>query len=695
MKTNIPLIAALFMSSFASSQVGIHTDTPIAPLDVRGAVRGGTPNTSATVGLNSAAFGTNNEASGVQSFAVGMNNTVTGIRSAAFGATNVISDRHTFAFGQTNTVSRAFSMAIGQSNIVSGGASLALGISNEALSMNTLAIGGSNIVAGSFSTTIGRSLTARDSENQFVIGRGNAVRMGSGVAWGPTDPLFQIGNADVLAVGNLPNNALTILKNAHTGIGIIGQEAAAKPTEMLDIGSEGVRIRDINTAPYQGDIQTDRLVVANTNGILKTLPDTSSLAIEPWQVENTTNKATGNTQNIYQNGNVGIGNFSTSTPIAPLDVRGSVRGGSPNTSATVGTNSAAFGSDNVASGTQSFAVGQGNTASGIRSAAFGTNNTASGINAFAAGQGNVVSQNNTAFGSNNTISGANYAFVSGIGNTVSGAGSVSFGGANTVNSPISTAIGRNLRAIDSENQFVIGRSNAIQTGSGAAWDLTDPLFQIGNSIVSGQSNNAITVLKSGRTGIGIIGTEAAAKPTEMLDIGSEGVRIRDINTVPYQGNTQTDRPVVADANGVLKTVDATASVFGQAVATTTNLNAIPSGTWVEVTNAQITLPQAGTYMISADVITSVDTSSGGNTSISARLFNVTDGTMVPNTLRILSQSINYASGNHTAPVTTYITVTGPTTIRLEAQKNIVSGTPTAHVFSNPVAGLTTLGFHKL
>jgi hypothetical protein len=49
--------------------------------------------------------------------------------------------------------------------------------------------------------------------------------------------------------------------------------------------------------------------------------DTSiGLSVEPWQVENTTDKATTNSQNIYQMGNIGI---KTDTPNSALTVNGS------------------------------------------------------------------------------------------------------------------------------------------------------------------------------------------------------------------------------------------------------------------------------------------------------------------------------------------------------------------------------------
>ncbi|MDH1603981.1 MULTISPECIES: hypothetical protein [Empedobacter] len=48
--------------------------------------------------------------------------------------------------------------------------------------------------------------------------------------------------------------------------------------------------------------------------------------IEPWYVENTTTKANDNNQNIYQNGNVGVGDFTGSATQANLHVKGNVLG---------------------------------------------------------------------------------------------------------------------------------------------------------------------------------------------------------------------------------------------------------------------------------------------------------------------------------------------------------------------------------
>jgi len=54
---------------------------------------------------------------------------------------------------------------------------------------------------------------------------------------------------------------------------------------------------------------TENIVVADATGVIKTLPQ-SNLAIEPWDVQSTTTKATLNTQNIFMTGGVAIGRNS-------------------------------------------------------------------------------------------------------------------------------------------------------------------------------------------------------------------------------------------------------------------------------------------------------------------------------------------------------------------------------------------------
>jgi hypothetical protein len=118
-----------------------------------------------------------------------------------------------------------------------------------------------------------------------------------------------------------------------------------------------------------------------------------------------------------------------------------------------------------------------------------------------------------------------------------------------------------------------------------------------------QQANDVAVTSTGRIGIGTIA------PTEKLDILSGNARIRDINT--NTGVAGTDRTVVADANGVLKTIALTSySLFHArlaadqsliASAITTLLFATPLTTSAyysyNTTTGVLTFNQPGNYLV--------------------------------------------------------------------------------------------------
>ena len=258
---------------------------------------------------------------------------------------------------------------------------------------------------------------------------------------------------------------------------------------------------------------------------------------EPWFNQADDTEATANTQNIYQTGNVAIQKTDNYSGTA-LDVEGAAYIGI-NPTGSVGSNSLAVGDGVEASGRSSLAVGLSDPNYGIT--------RTGGRGAFANG---YVSQANDdySFASGSLVfANATGAAVFGWINESSGQYSLIAGNQN-VNSGEFAFVTGIRNEIASYSSAVFGRNNAIKTGDPTGWLPTDALFQVGNG--GGTPNNALTILKNGDTGIGIAGTEAAAKPTERLDIGSGNVRVRDINT---NTGAATDNVVVADANGVLKT----------------------------------------------------------------------------------------------------------------------------------------------
>ncbi|MFD2037534.1 hypothetical protein ACFSKL_22260 [Belliella marina] len=272
------------------------------------------------------------------------------------------------------------------------------------------------------------------------------------------------------------------------------------------------------------------------------LASAEDLKTEPWFDQVSNDEATENTQNIYQMGSVSILKDQVRVAALALDVFGPVSFGGTHTGAA-GINSVILGgNNNMASGTNAVAGGENARAMGNFSFAFGPGSDALGHNTTNFGQNSSA----TALSANSFIAG-------GTGNTTSAINTFATGLTSTASGQHSFAAG-SLSIASSQSEAVIGRANAITTGDASAIVATDAIFQVGIGGTAATRRNAMTVLKNGNIGVGIIGTEAAAKPTERLDVGSLGVRIRDINTAPYAGNSATDNVVVADGNGVLKTV---------------------------------------------------------------------------------------------------------------------------------------------
>ncbi|WP_411092319.1 hypothetical protein [Streptomyces sp. 049-1] len=126
-----------------------------------------------------------------------------------------------------------------------------------------------------------------------------------------------------------------------------------------------------------------------------------------------------------------------------------------------------------------------------------------------------------------------------------------------------------------------------------------------------------------------------------------------------------------------------------------------SGSWIN-TGLVVTLPEAGVYEISATLHTVIATnpSSGPyNIAIAGRLFNVTaNGAIAGSQYTAQQTASNAAPANYTSDADfgsfhKFVTVTAPTTIRLEVARIDTGGTPVA------TTGLQTantrLGFKKI
>ncbi|MFF3654874.1 hypothetical protein [Streptomyces olivochromogenes] len=138
-------------------------------------------------------------------------------------------------------------------------------------------------------------------------------------------------------------------------------------------------------------------------------------------------------------------------------------------------------------------------------------------------------------------------------------------------------------------------------------------------------------------------------------------------------------------------------VSGEAFGADANLQAVASGAWV-ATGAQVLLPEAGTYALSADFYSHINATTPWAVAINARLFNVTAGAPVTGTTRrIQFGNINDPGGGtvmalqNAGSLNTFLTVTGPTTIRLEGQRQHVGFNDSAQA----ILGGARLGFAKV
>src|SRR5690606_379071 len=208
----------------------------------------------------------------------------------------------------------------------------------------------------------------------------------------------------------------------------------------------------------------------------------ADIKTEPWYSQDTNTEATENTENIYQMGKVAIGR-DEAVAGARLDVAGSATVGEGNTflNDLEGLNSLAVGVDNHV-GVRGFVAGFENTVSGANSFAVGAQNEVTGPTSVAMGTGsNASGTNSVAIGSHATASATNSVVLGGSNNTSSGINAFSGGSSAVASGDNAIAFGLGVTA-SSFAEIVLGKYNAITTGTGSSAVSADPLFQIGNGL---------------------------------------------------------------------------------------------------------------------------------------------------------------------------------------------------------------------
>ena len=441
-----------------------------------------------------------------------------------------------------------------------GDYSVAMGYKTKATGKYSSAFGSLNTAAGWYCTSMGYG-TLANAINSVAIGKYN-VGSGNPSSWVPEDPIFEIG---IGAAQVERQNAMTVLKNGNVGIGPANPTAKLEVAGQVKItggnpGSGKVLTSDAAglatwetlpegglSLPYEGtgsfsdiafSVRNDQMGINAIRGIAGSTSPWSNVAVEginygeaglgisgialstsgiTYGVRGEVNSILGfsgyfNGGKFYVSGNMGIG---TSSPAALLHAEGTAAGqgnvvfigeyktspGNPPVSGA-GTrmmwypDKAAFRAGHVI-GTHWDAANIGNF-----STAFGSSTTASGDYSLAAGaNATALGRFSIACGYSNIASGE-YSAAIGNGITASGRFSVGVGQSIMSTGIFSAAIGEGIEAT-SYCETVIGRYNSKYTpASATSWNASDRIFVIANGSSLVDRNNAITVLKSGNTGIG-------------------------------------------------------------------------------------------------------------------------------------------------------------------------------------------------
>ncbi|ROI00198.1 hypothetical protein EGI05_04755 [Chryseobacterium daecheongense] len=158
-----------------------------------------------------------------------------------------------------------------------------------------------------------------------------------------------------------------------------------------------------------------------------------------------------------------------------------------------------------------------------------------------------------------------------------------------------------------------------------------------------QQTNDFSVTNTGQVGIG------TTAPTEKLDVSSGNLRVRNINSNVGVGGT--DRVVVADANGVLKTIDFTAySLFHARLAADQNIGSAASIVTLLFANPVATSPFYS-YNTSTGVLTF---NQAGNylVTLQASFADISAGAQLLLGIRPVPDSNYLGRGSHYAGATT-------------------------------------------
>jgi hypothetical protein len=215
---------------------------------------------------------------GYYSFAAGFNAKANGYGAVAMGYQTKAASDFTTALGYVSVASGAWSTAIGFQSKSKGLYSTAIGYGNDATgNFSATAIGFNNWAkgdastsmgyrtraTGAIATSMGDSTVAR-AYASLSVGRFNDSIIGSSLnTWIATDPLLIVGNGSSDAARS---NALVILKNGNTGIGVNNPGS----NKLQVAGNTQTTSLQVSNGTVFSKMQGGSIAVGNSGSVIKT-----------------------------------------------------------------------------------------------------------------------------------------------------------------------------------------------------------------------------------------------------------------------------------------------------------------------------------------------------------------------------------------------------------------------------------------
>lgn len=357
-----------------------------------------------------------------------------------------------------------------------GNVSFAVGTNTHASGIASFAAGNFSYAFGDASVAMGFSVQARAKGAASFGIYSDITDTPNPSVEASTDRIFQIGNGP----GNLSrSNALTILRNGNTGIGVL------IPVARLHVSDSNVVFTGPETVPLSTSFNPP---VQGAGSRMMWYPEKAAFRV---------GAVNGGQSTFWDKDSIGRFSFASGY----------------GTKAS-GNYSTAMGDFNTASGFRSTAIGYSNIASANSSTAMGNGATASGDNCVAIGDGAVASAPggiSVAIGRQPRAQG-NYSVAIGNNAVATAGSSAAFGAFTLASGGVSTAMGNGSIASGdvSTAMGVYTIAKAAGATSMGSWNddsdnptggPTDRIFQLGNGVFNARSN-AITVLRNGNFGIG-------------------------------------------------------------------------------------------------------------------------------------------------------------------------------------------------